>query len=65
MNVNNTKHQQQILLHHAKLTDQFDDLLKDCSNSIANANARFTPKRDQLRTDLRVEKFWISWTRQS
>ena len=27
-------------------------------------NARFTPNRDQLRTDLRVEKFWISWTRE-
>ena len=25
--------------------------------------ARFTPNRDQLRTDLRVENFWISWTR--
>ena len=28
----------------------------------AVANARFTPNRDQLRADLRVEKFWISWT---
>ena len=25
-------------------------------------NARFTPNRGQLRTDLRVENFWISWT---
>ena len=24
--------------------------------------ARFTPNHDRLRTDLRVEKFWISWT---
>ena len=24
--------------------------------------SRFTPNRDQLGTDLRVEKFWISWT---
>ena len=30
----------------------------------ALVNARFTPNRDQLRTDLRVEKFWISWTRE-
>ena len=30
----------------------------------AVANARFTPNRDQLRADLRVEKFWISWTRE-
>ena len=28
------------------------------------SNARFTPNHDQLRTDLRVEKFWISWTRE-
>ena len=27
-------------------------------------NARFTPNRDQLRTDLRVAKFRISWTRE-
>ena len=27
-------------------------------------NARFTPNRDLLRTDLRVEKFWISRTRE-
>ena len=27
-------------------------------------NARITSKCDQLRTDLRVEKFWISWTRE-
>ena len=27
-------------------------------------NARFTPNRDQLKTDLRVEKFWISCTRE-
>ena len=27
-------------------------------------NARFTPNRDQLRTDLRVEKFWIASTRE-
>ena len=26
--------------------------------------ARFTLNRDQLRTDLRVEKLWISWTRE-
>ena len=26
--------------------------------------ARFTSNRDQLRTDLRVEKIWISWTRE-
>ena len=25
-------------------------------------NARLTPNHDQLRTDLRVEKLWISWT---
>ena len=30
----------------------------------AATNARFTPNRDQLRTDLRVEKYWISWTRE-
>ena len=28
------------------------------------ANARFTQNRDQLRTDLRVENFWIFWTRE-
>ena len=27
-------------------------------------NARFTPNRDELRIDLRVEKFWICWTRE-
>ena len=26
--------------------------------------ARFTQNRDQLGADLRVEKFWISWTRE-
>ena len=28
------------------------------------ANARFAPNRDQFKTDLRVEKFWISSTRE-
>ena len=28
------------------------------------AHAWFTPNREELRTDLRVEKFWISWTRE-
>ena len=27
-------------------------------------NAPVTPKLDQLKTDLRVAKFWISWTRE-
>ena len=31
---------------------------------LAVSNTRYTPNRDQLRTDLQVEKFWISWTRE-
>ena len=39
--------------------------MKICSSVFPSvANARFTPNRDQLWTDLRVEKFWISWTRE-
>ena len=36
---------------------------KTAGRKTTTHDARFTPNRDQIRTDLRVENSWISWTR--